>query len=250
MLPMSKIRLILLSMLMSFVFGAIASSSASAAEIEGCKKPATQPKCLLTVEGKKLAKGEKEEFTAKVKTAFAFSGKLSGTAFEIKANKLKVEKGSNLLGGNPAEGQATAVFEEVKVEKPTGCEIEGNKIKTNSLAIWYGWLYVFLTYHGVDWVWLPGKGPFFTLTFKNKGAEKCALNGVTTEATGTILGMSPEAEATAHALTFSKLAEGAEFYEFGSLKPETPQLSFSKEPVTFTGAADIELVSKKKLGID
>jgi hypothetical protein len=244
-------RLILLSMLMSFVFGAIASSSASAAEIEGCKKPATQPKCLLIVEGKKLAKGEKEEITAKAKGALTLSGKAAGTAFEIKANKLKVEKGASLLGGSPGEGQATVVLEEAKVEKPAGCEIEGSKIKTSALGIWYAWLYnIFGVFHGEDWIWLPGKGAFFTLTFKNKGAEKCVLNGVNAEATGTILAKSPEAEATAHTLTFAETEEGATFYQFGATKPETPLLSIAKEPATFTGTMDVELVSKKKLGID
>lgn len=248
---MSKIRLIMLSTLTLLSVGAIASGAASAEEIEGCKKPASQPKCLVKVEGKKLAKGEKEEFTAKAKEAFVFSGKVGGAAVELKASKLKVEKGAALLGGNPAEGQATLVFEEAKVEKPSGCEIEGGKLTTNPLAIWYVWLYFFFpgpVFHGVDAVFLPGKGgSFLTLTFKG---TKCALKESKVEVAGTVLATETETEATVHTLTFAKPEEGEEFYAFGQTKPEPARLTIAKEPATLTGAAEVELVSKKKFGTD
>jgi hypothetical protein len=257
---MSKLRLMMGALAVLFV-AAIASSSASAAEI-GCEAPKEDGECFWSVEGSKLAESAKEATVANIKksTQFVLKGKVAGTEVELTATGIKTE-GGELLGGNPGTGEATVVMEGVKVAKPKGCELtSGTTLTTEKLGIWIGWLYKVkenkFKLFGFDIVLLPKKegGPFAKLTLKKSGSEACSLAEITAEVTGDAGAQVNGAEATAQTLNFDHTGEKWLTLLFGHelVNEESffnPELKLAGEAAQIKGEAEVKLTSGKKFGI-
>jgi hypothetical protein len=122
---MSRIRLILLSLLSMFAFSAVVASSASAfawwVEKEGGGEEI-------------LAAGLKEFFNneALVHTPFKLKGMVAGAKFESICSGASYEEG--YIEGFVGFGAKTIKFEACSVTKPASCKIEGEKFQTTELV--------------------------------------------------------------------------------------------------------------------
>jgi hypothetical protein len=246
---MSKLRSILLASVAALMLGAVASATASAA---GCEALEGE-RCLWEVEGVKLPEKGTKAFTASANKAFVLDGKAGGEPTNIKANKLKVEAGAILDGGNPGTGEATIVFEEVKVELPKNCSIPGAKITTLTLKLELVELWKAGLGQKVDDVLFEPKKGTTIAEFRIEG-EKCAIDGVVGKVTGKVLAQ-PTNRGTANKvvvghLKFVSKENEKEYRKHASATTEEAKLSLANNEATLDGEANIELVSKEMWNTD
>jgi hypothetical protein len=111
---MSKIRLVLLSLVAVLSVGAMLASSASAAI-----------KFEWKVGGAVLGEGESREFTTTTDgKEFVLKGSVGGVASELLSTEVSVEPGAKIIGGKPGTNEETVKFTGVKAIKPANCSVE------------------------------------------------------------------------------------------------------------------------------
>jgi hypothetical protein len=245
-----KLRTVLctLGLVAAMMVSVVAATPAVA--IKGCEEPATQPKCLWTIEGTKLASGGKEASTAHIKsgTKYIMKANVAGSEMEMTASGEHGEK-DDLLGGDPGTAEGTATFEGVTVVKPKNCTVNKGTIKTDPLESTISWFYKSDVFQGIDFVITPASGMLFA-TLKFEG-EKCSLNKVEANVGGSAAGeLSTTAEATTHTVTFKRPESTWEVYLYGDKSPIEPAVTLGGELATITGEGEVSLISGKKFGID
>src|ERR1700681_3202835 len=108
---MSKIRLILLSMLVVFAASAIASASASAAN--GCEE-LTGEKCLWSLNGGRLLTGEERTLKRQWNSTQTLKGTVGAFETELTSNLVTLVN-ARIRGGIPGYDLGKLRFEQVKV---------------------------------------------------------------------------------------------------------------------------------------
>jgi hypothetical protein len=245
MLPMSRIRLIVLSMLVVFTASAVAAVAAAAAP--GCEEVGGE-KCFWQVQGAQLKEKAAKEFTAGANKNFVLKGKVKAIAVELKWEKLKVKAGALLIGGEPGDNEEAFVLEGVKVEQPKNCKIPGEKIETLTLKSEL----VELVKGGVvqkvdDVLFEPKKGT--VLAEVEFEGEKCPIAnaGKLARLQGTVLAEPTNRfnkEAVVGHLIFTN--EKLEYRKHASNVVVAAKLELETNLAELAGEANIELVTKEK----
>lgn len=241
---MSRIRPIMLSMLVVFTVSAVAAAAAAAAP--GCEETGGE-KCFWQVQGAQLKEKATKEFTAGANKNFVLKGKVKAIAVELKWEKLKVKAGALLIGGEPGDNEEAFVLEGVKVELPKNCKIPGEKIETNPLKSEL----VELVKGGVvqkvdDVLFEPKKGTIITeVEFEG---EKCPIKNAEKLARlqGTVLAEPTNRfkEAVVGHLIFTN--EKLEYRKQASNTVVAAKLELETNLAELAGEANIELVTKEK----
>lgn len=168
---MSKVRLVLLSLVAMLSVGAMLASSASAAISFEWK-----------VGGIPLGAGASKEFTTTTDgKEFILNGKLAGVASELLSTEVSVEPGAKIIGGKPGTNEEIVVFKGVKVNNPAHCTVESEgsplgTVKTNAL---HTEIVESEATHEPVILFAPKTGTTFVqLLFLNVGTEKCGGIGV------------------------------------------------------------------------
>jgi hypothetical protein len=229
--------IILLSVLGMLVAGVSASAASAAEPIKFEWKAAGSP----------LASGSSREFTLKDKGTglFHLQGSIGGASLKISSNKLKVTKGSKILGGKPGTASEILELEGVKVESPADCTVENEKITMEELKSeivesskeekGQGKAELLLApFVGTRWA-------EFTL-----GGASCEFPITVAPAGSLLVELSPQkVEEKVGQLIFE-----AKLKEYRNSKNEFKKagLTFAGNPATLTGEAEMELVSKEAFG--
>jgi hypothetical protein len=178
---MSRIRMVLLSLVAVMSVGAVVASSASAA-IEFKWK----------VAGAELKTGESKVFTVNNDGKnFDLNGKLAGAIALLLSHEVSVEAGAKIIGGVPGTNTETVVFKGVTVDKPANCTESQNGVAGQVKTVPLKTEIVEGAKEGVgtneaDILFTPVTGPTFT-TFKLEGAS-CTVPEVF-PVTGSVLGL-------------------------------------------------------------
>ena len=244
---MSKVRLILLSMLAVFAASAVASASAAAA---GCEEAGGE-KCLWTLEGKILPAGEMRELKVVPTATFTLKGKASGAKVTLKSTEIDLKE-AKILGGNPGTNYGSILFKNVTVSEPKECKVTNKEVITEPLKSELVELVKGKVPQKVDdLLFEPEKagGVFAKIAFENN--PKCSLAGVTAEVAGNIQSEpSPRNTETVKAKLKTQGKEEWEFRRKGETVSHKSQLEFGGEPATLEGTAELELIKGEKWGTD
>jgi hypothetical protein len=238
---MSKVRLVLLGVLAALSAVAMTASAASAISFE------------YLVSGKLLAAGESRTFDVATdgKTT-VLKGTVAGTGAELLSSVIKVAPGAKIFGGKPGTNEETVEFENVSVDKPGTCKLEGtttigtvplkSEIVEGSVeGAGNGEAYILFT---------PKSGTLFT-SFKltNKtSTESCLAKGLTLNVDGSVLALvlPQKADATLGDLDYEAATKQ---YKNNAGTAVTAGLTFAGEPATLTGLTLVLLTSKESFGV-
>jgi hypothetical protein len=81
-----------------------------------------------------LKTGETRGFTLSPHSTFDLAGSVGGAPTLILSTGVKVQAGAKILGGDPGTNEETIEFENITVDRPTGCAVSGGKITTVPLS--------------------------------------------------------------------------------------------------------------------
>ena len=121
-------------------------------------------------------------------------GKALGAATEITCSSMNTNTGGSAVHNVEAEkkhtmtGNGAAEFTECSVQKPAKCDVK-EPIEVNAVFEGVEGLGPGKNEMGVEFKPAEGK-PFASITYINKGAESCALNGKNINVTGSAIGTS------------------------------------------------------------
>jgi hypothetical protein len=205
------------------------------------------------VSGKKLNAGETRALTSGgTSKSFDFHSTLAGVNVLLLSNQVEVEKGARIAGGQPGTGEETLVFLGVTTDAPLNCLAETDTakplagvLKTNPLKTEIvesresGEPLILLT---------PSAGTVVAgILFLNKGSEKCVINGILANVTGSLLTqpLPSLTEVLRGALDFE--ASTKSFLLSGYVLDKAG-LTFGGEPATLTGLLLLTLTSDEKFG--
>jgi hypothetical protein len=160
-----------------------------------------------------------------------------------------VLSGANIKGGIPGTGLGQVVFSGVTVDKSPKCEVSGKTVTTVPLTgeivegaskgVGNGEVDILFRPEGT------ANETFTSITFVNKGAEACGINGLTANVVGLVLALAlPQgAEAINGDLDYE-----ANTKEYKNSKGEfkTAGLEFGGKPATLTGLALVTLEGGKE----
>jgi hypothetical protein len=225
---MSRVRLMLLSLVAVLSVGALTAASASAINFE------------WRVEGKKLEAGSTKAITSNADGKRSVFKAAAGTGIEFLSTEISVLSGANIKGGIPGTSLEQLVFSGVTVDKPARCEASGKTVQTVPLTdeivegaskgVGNG---------EVDILFRPESTTneiFVSITYVNKGSEECSVKNQSFPVSGLILALAlPKgAEAVNGDLDYE-----ANTKEYRNSKGEfkTAGLVFGGMPVTLTGLA-------------
>jgi hypothetical protein len=227
-------------------------SVASVLSVVAVLAPAASAKISFEwfVAGHLLASGEQRTFSLNTDGhTFAFHGKAAGLSVLLLSNKVSTENGM-LFGGKPGTGEATVIFENVKVDTPAGCTVESltepvaNTIKTKPLKI--------EIVEGEDGEVLLLLAPvshefFVVLLFLNKGTSSCALANQSPGIEGNILALPlpQKTEVLRQNIVFP--SEEQLFALAGGTR-QLARFTFATEPATLTGLTLLSLESDAVFG--
>lgn len=245
---MSKVRLVLLTLLAVLSVGVLVASSASAAITFQWK-----------VGGSLLKGGQSRTFTAEADGhVFDLSGKVSGLAVLLLSNKLKVKAGAQIFGGQPGTNEETLEFESVVVDSPFPgkCVAESlpNPVVGNVSTLPLKTEIVEAEPSGKGngealVLFTPKSGTTFTeIRFLNKGTETCPLNLVEGPVTGSALALPLPSTSTEVELgVLDSEATTKEYKSFGGPGGKAG-LVFAGSAATLAGLSLVVLTSKEKFG--
>ncbi len=237
---MSRIRLMLLSLVAVMAVGAVVTSAASAAIGFEWK-----------VNGSKLEAGHSIEFTVNNDSKkFDLSGEVSLDKSLLLSSNVSVEPGAKIIGGKPGKNEETAVFKEVTADKPANCTISQNgvvgTVKTTPLEteIVEGAVGG-VGNNEVDILFRPTTGATFA-TFEFTGSS-CNLKGTVAPVTGTALALAlpQKSEVLKQNLVFEAITKE---YRNSAGEFKKAKLELAKEPATFTGLSLVILNSDQVFG--
>lgn len=179
---MSKVRLVLLSMIAVLSMGAMLASSASAAILFEWK-----------VAGALLKGGEEKGFTVSNDGKnFDLHGTLAGATALLLSNEVSVEAGAKIIGGVPGTNKETVIFKGVTVDNPAKCTEEqsgvAGQVKTVPLKTEIVESATSGTGSGEVLILFTPVTPTTFATFKLEGAS-CLVKGMTFAVTGSVLGL-------------------------------------------------------------
>lgn len=221
---MSRMRFVLLSLVVASSVGAVAASPASAAiNFE------------WRVNGSKLEPGHTAPFSFNTDgKTLALRGSVDGVAVLLLSNKISVESGAKIIGGIPGTDEETIVFENVKVDNPANCDVADESITTNALRS-----EIVEAAPGAAGdnepvlLFEPAEGGTFA-EFEFLGAT-CPVNDVTAAITGDVLGLPspPKTEVVRGDLIFEAITKEYKVSAGGAAKKAG--LVFAGNPMTLTG---------------
>jgi hypothetical protein len=238
---MSRVRLMLLSLVAVLSVGALTASAASAINFE------------WRVEGKKLEAGSSKTITSSTDGKLSvLKGSVGGATVELLSTEISVLSGANIKGGIPGTSLEQVVFSGITVDKSPKCEVSGKTVQTVPITdeIVEG-ASAGKGNGQVDILFRPesttNKETFAPVTFVNKGTEECAVKNQTFNVTGLILALSlPEgAEAVNGDLDYE-----ANTKEYRNSKNEfkTAGLQLNSLAATLTGLTLVTLEKGEKYG--
>jgi hypothetical protein len=240
---MSRVRLVLLSLVAVLSAAAMLASSASAISFQ------------WNVSGKKLEAGQSREFTSSADGKFSLEGKVSGSASLLLSTELNVLKGAKIIGGVPGTNEETVVFKGVTVDKPANCGVlqtatapgvvQTTLLKTEIVEGTNG--------EGkgngtVDILFTPKTtGTELFTTFELTGVS-CLLKGAIAPVAGLVLALAlPErAEGVTGALDFEASTSKQYLTSAGTLGKAL--LAFAGEDASLLGLALVSLTTGEKFG--
>ena len=202
------------------------------------------------VEGHLLALAEQRTFSLNTDGhAFALGGKAAGVNVLFLSSKISTEN-AVLFGGRPGTGEATIIFESVKVDNPAGCAVESlsepvaNTIKTKPLKI-----EIVEGQNGEVLLLLaPVSHEFLAiLLFLNKGTETCALAGQSPGIEGNILAL-PLPQKTEVLRQNIVFPSAEQLFVLAGGTSQLARFAFATEPATLTGLTLISLASDAVFG--
>jgi hypothetical protein len=245
---MSKIRLIMLTMLAVFAAGAIASASAAA---NGCEEVGGE-KCLWSLNGGRLGVGEIRTLKRQWNSLQTLKGTVGAVSVTL-SSKLVELKNAEIDGGIPGLNRGKIVFKNVEVVEPKGCAVNNGTVETEQLNS----RLVELVKAGKpqlkdDILFESETGIFAILEFENKSkTETCGITaGTKANVEGNI-----QAEITAHGEEASHTlkAQGTEAWEYrpkGVATAKASQLKLAKKAATFEGTTNAVLTTGLNWGTD
>jgi hypothetical protein len=231
---MSKTRLMLLSLVAVLAVVAVSASAASAAVT-----------FLWKVNKNTLKAGESRTFNINNdRKTFDLSGTVAGVGTLLLSTEVSVEPGARIIGGQPGTNLEVVLFRGVTVHKPAKCAVgNGGTIKTVPLTTEI----VESAAVGVETgealiLFRPETGGTFAeFELTNKGAEVCALGGISLQVGGNILGLPlPIGEVLRQNLIFE--ARTKEYRPFGGTAKKAGLL-FGGNAATLTGLVLVLLTS-------
>jgi hypothetical protein len=241
---MSRVRLVLLSLVAVLSAAAMLASSASAAI-----------SFQWNVSGKKLEAGQSREFTSSADGKFSLEGKVAGAAAVLLSTELSVAKGAKIIGGVPGTNEEIVVFKGVTVDKPANCGllqaatapgvVQTTPLKTeivegtNGEGVGNG---------SVDILFTPKTtGTELFATFELAGTS-CLFKGTVAPVTGLLLALAlPErAEGVTGALDFE--ASTSKQYKTSGGTLGKALLAFAGEDASLLGLALVSLTTGEKFG--
>jgi hypothetical protein len=249
---MSKVRLILLSMLAVFAASAIASASASANN--GCLEVGGE-KCLWTLNGAALPTGEMRTVKVIWNSTQTLKGKVGSFATTLTSKLIELEKAA-ILGGIPGTNYGKIAFKNVVVVTPKECKVTNDEVKTNALKSELVELVKAGTPEKVDDVLFEPEVTgtnFATITFENnpKLTGKCPINGLEANVQGDIQAEPKPRKTETKLLTLK--AQGKEKWEFrrqNSPTVEKSELKLGGLEAIYEGTSDLGLADGLNWGTD
>jgi hypothetical protein len=245
---MSRVRLVLLSLMAVLSVGALLASSASAAINFEWK-----------VGGSPLAAGAQRTFEVNNDgKVFDLKGSVGGALALLLSTKVKVTPGALIFGGKPGTNQEVVEFESVTVDNPTGCVAETGEVTSPVVGN--------VTTHALKTeivegqsggrgngepliLFTPKEGTTFTgILFLNKGAEKCNVAGALGKVTGSILGLPlpQKTEVVDGNLVFEAVTKEYLVAAGGAI--QKAGLTFAGSAATLSGLTLVILTSKEAFG--
>jgi hypothetical protein len=237
---MSRVRLMLLSLVAVLSVGALTASAASAINFE------------WRVEGKKLEAGSTKAITSSSDGKVSvLKGTAGGAAIELLSTEISVKSGANIKGGIPGTSLEQVVFSGITVDKSPKCEVSGKTVTTVPLTDEIVEGASKGTGNGeVDILFKPegtANEIFAQVTFVSKAGETCTINGQTFNATGLVLALAlPQGtEAVNGDLDYEA---NTKEYKNSKGQVNTAGLVFANNPATLTGLTLVTLEKGEKYG--
>jgi hypothetical protein len=243
---MSRVRLVLLSLVAVLSAAAMLASSASAAI-----------SFQWNVSGAKLEAGQSREFTSSANGKISLEGKVAGSAALLLSTELSVVKGAKIIGGVPGTNEEAVVFKGVTVDKPVNCGVlqaatapgvvQTTLLKTEIVEGTNGEGKGNST---VDILFTPkpsGTSVELFATFELAGVS-CLFKGTVAPVTGLLLALAlPErAEAVTGTLDFEASTSKQYLTSAGVLGKAL--LAFAGEDASLLGSAFVSLTGGEKFG--
>jgi hypothetical protein len=245
---MSRVRLVLLSLVAVLSVGALLASSASAAINFEWK-----------VGGKALAAGEKRTFEVNNDgKVFDLHGTAGGALALLLSTKVKVKPGALIFGGRPGTNEEIVEFESVTVDNPAGCVAETGEVASPVVGNVLTKLLKTEIVEGQSGgrgngepliLFTPKGEPTFTaILFLNKGTETCKVAGTLGKITGSILGLPlPQRTEVVDGNLVSEATTNQYLVAAGGAA-KTAGLTFAGNAATLSGLTLVILTSKEAFG--